>query len=242
MPPPAVFAIGDEAYTGPGHLANSRFLDGLDVKSAQDEVANRLEAKGTAARTVHYRLRDWLVSRQRYWGCPIPILHCGKCGMVPVAESDLPVRLPDDVRFDSPGNPLDHHPTWKHVKCPNCGGQATRENRHLRYVCRFVLVFRALHRFARGRAGQRGSGTLLDASRSIYRGVEHAVLHLLYARFFTRAMGKADILTVKEPFAGLFTQGMVCHETYRDANGEWLLPEEVEKHDGSAFNAALPPR
>src|SRR4051812_3969526 len=124
---PKSFSIGDEAYTGPGRLANSRFLDGMDVESAKAEVAQRLEARGEGTRTVNYRLRDWLVSRQRCWGCPIPVIYCGSCGIVPVAEKDLPVLLPDDVRFDVPGNPLDHHPTWKHVDCPQCGGKARRE-------------------------------------------------------------------------------------------------------------------
>src|SRR5262249_20067231 len=112
---------------GPGRLANSRFLDGMDVDSAKSDVANRLESAGKGKREVNYRLRDWLVSRQRYWGCPIPIIHCDMCGMVPVPTEDLPVKLPDDVRFDQPGNPLALHPTWKHVKCPVCSKPAVRE-------------------------------------------------------------------------------------------------------------------
>ncbi len=230
------FAIGDEAYTGPGHLANSRFLDGLDVEigAGRSRQAAGNQRHG-CQRTVHYRLRDWLVSRQRYWGCPIPIIHCGICGMAPVPERDLPVTLPDDVRFDSPGNPLDHHPTWKHVKCPGCGGQATRETDTFDT---FVDSSWYFARFTDPHADEpvnRAAAHYWMPVDQYIGGVEHAVLHLLYARFFTRAMGKADILTVKEPFAGLFTQGMVCHETYRDANGEWLLPDAIEKHDGAAF-------
>jgi leucyl-tRNA synthetase len=151
---PATFAIGSESYVGPGHLANSRFLDGMDVERAKSEVAGRLEAAGKGKRTVHYRLRDWLVSRQRYWGCPYPDHPLRRLRMVPVAEQDLPVKLPDDVRFDMPGNPLALHPTWKHTHCPKCGGAAERETDTVRHVRRFVLVFRALHRFARGGAGE----------------------------------------------------------------------------------------
>ena len=229
------FTIAEEAYVGPGHLANSRFLDGMNVDSAKSEMATRLEAAGKGQRTVHYRLRDWLVSRQRYWGCPIPIIHCGMCGMVPVPERRLPLTLPDDVRFDVPGNPLDHHPTWKHVKCPVCGGKAVRE------TDTFDTFVDSSWYFVRFTDSHAEEPVNKDAARywmpvdQYIGGVEHAVLHLLYARFFTRAMAKAGHLTVTEPFAGLFTQGMVCHETYRDAEGEWLLPEEVEKHDGGAF-------
>jgi leucyl-tRNA synthetase len=229
------FTIGTEAYVGPGHLANSRFLDGLDVDAAKNEVAKRLEAAGTGARTVHYRLRDWLVSRQRYWGCPIPIVHCGMCGMVPVPERNLPLKLPDEVRFDLPGNPLENHPAWKHVKCPVCGGAATRE------TDTFDTFVDSSWYFARFTDSHADAPVNPDAARywmpvdQYIGGVEHAVLHLLYARFFTRAMAKAGDIAVQEPFAGLFTQGMVCHETYRDADGEWLLPEDVEKRDGQAF-------
>src|SRR5690348_8530563 len=120
------FDVGDEAYVGPGHLANSRFLDGMSVEAAKNEIANRLEAAGRGKREVNYRLRDWLVSRQRPWGCPIPMIRCGKCGLVPVKESDLPVLLPDELQFKGAGNPLDTHPTWKHVECPRCGGASER--------------------------------------------------------------------------------------------------------------------
>jgi leucyl-tRNA synthetase len=233
---PKTFTIGEEAYVGPGRLANSRFLDGLDVESAKGEVAKRLEAAGKGLRTVHYRLRDWLVSRQRYWGCPIPVIHCTSCGIVPVAEENLPVVLPDDVRFDSPGNPLALHPTWKHVSCPKCGGRATRE------TDTFDTFVDSSWYFVRFTDAHAENPVNRDAARywmpvdQYIGGVEHAVLHLLYARFFTRAMGKAGHLAVQEPFAGLFTQGMVCHETYRAADGgDWLLPEEVEKRDGGVF-------
>ncbi len=228
------FDVGDEAYVGPGRLANSRFLDGLDVDAAKAEVAGRLEAAGTGNRTVHYRLRDWLVSRQRYWGCPIPVVHCASCGIVPVSAADLPVALPDDVRFDVPGNPLEHHPTWKHTACPKCKGKALRETDTFDT---FVDSSWYFARFTDSQADDPVDRAAADYWMPVDQyigGVEHAVLHLLYARFFTRALHKAGHVKVEEPFAGLFTQGMVCHETYQDANGAWLEPADVEKRDGGA--------
>jgi leucyl-tRNA synthetase len=226
------FAIGDEAYVGPGRLANSRFLDGLDVATAKAEVAGRLEAAGTGKRTIHYRLRDWLVSRQRYWGCPIPVVHCPSCGIVPVNAADLPVALPDDVRFDVPGNPLEHHPTWKHTACPKCKGKAQRETDTFDT---FVDSSWYFARFTDSHADDPVNHAAADYWMPVDQyigGVEHAVLHLLYARFFTRALHKSGHVSVDEPFAGLFTQGMVCHETYQDLNGAWLEPADVEKRDG----------
>jgi leucyl-tRNA synthetase len=233
---PKTFTIGEEAYVGPGRLANSRFLDGLDVESAKAEVAKRLETAGKGLRTVHYRLRDWLVSRQRYWGCPIPVIHCSSCGIVPVAEENLPVELPDDVRFDSPGNPLALHPTWKHISCPKCGGRATRETDTFdTFVDSSWYFVRFTDSHAKNPVNRDAARYWMPVDQYI-GGVEHAVLHLLYARFFTRAMAKAGNLAVQEPFAGLFTQGMVCHETYRASDGgDFLLPEEVEKRDGGVF-------
>jgi leucyl-tRNA synthetase len=231
---PRTFTIGDEAYVGPGRLANSRFLDGLDVDSAKAEVAKRLEAEGTGKRTIHYRLRDWLVSRQRYWGCPIPIVHCQSCGIVPVNEKDLPVALPDDVRFDLPGNPLEHHPAWKHAACPKCGARAVRETDTFDT---FVDSSWYFARFTDSKADAPVNRAAADYWMPVDQyigGVEHAILHLLYARFFTRAMQKSGHVGVDEPFAGLFTQGMVCHETYQDMNGAWLEPADVEKRDGGA--------
>jgi leucyl-tRNA synthetase len=231
---PKTFTIGDEAYVGPGHLANSRFLDGLAVDPAKAEVARRLEAAGTGKRTVHYRLRDWLVSRQRYWGCPIPVIHCASCGIVPVNEADLPVALPDDVRFDMPGNPLEHHPTWKHTSCPKCKGKALRETDTFDT---FVDSSWYFARFTDSHADDPVNRAAADYWMPVDQyigGVEHAVLHLLYARFFTRALHKSDHVKVDEPFSGLFTQGMVCHETYKDADGGWLEPAEIEKRDGGA--------
>jgi leucyl-tRNA synthetase len=228
------FRIATEAYVGPGRLANSRFLDGLTVDAAKAEAARRIEAAGKGQRTVHYRLRDWLVSRQRYWGCPIPVVHCPSCGVVLVDESDLPVALPDDVRFDLPGNPLEHHPTWKHTTCPKCKGKADRETDTFDT---FVDSSWYFARFTDPKASDPVNRDAADYWMPVDQyigGVEHAILHLLYARFFTRALEQSGRVKVDEPFAGLFTQGMVCHETYQDKNGAWLEPAEVEKRDGGA--------
>jgi leucyl-tRNA synthetase len=245
LPPdadPAGFAIGDEAYTGDGTLINSDFLDGLSVEEAKNAIAEhlikkRVKGKPGAERQVQYRLRDWGISRQRYWGCPIPMIHCAVCGIVPVPEKDLPVKLPDDVSFDRLGNPLDHHPTWKHVTCPTCGGAATRETDTMDT---FVDSSWYFARFCSPKSSTptdtNAVGYWLPVDQYI-GGVEHAILHLLYARFFTRAMHRCGHLSVDEPFKGLFTQGMVTHETYRDAHGRWVLPEEVSRRDGNAVHA-----
>jgi len=235
------FEIGDEAYTGDGVLINSGFLDGLSVSDAKDAVADRLakqklKGKPTAERQTQYRLRDWGISRQRYWGCPIPMIHCPSCGVVPVPESDLPVKLPDDVNFDTPGNPLDHHPTWKNVACPQCGGKATRETDTMDT---FVDSSWYFARFCSPKSDEptdtEATSLWLPVDQYI-GGVEHAILHLLYARFFTRAMHKTGHVAIDEPFRGLFTQGMVTHETYKDVHGKWLLPEEVRRKDGKTIH------
>ncbi len=232
---PKTFSVADEAYLGPGRLANSRFLDGLGVEAAKAEASKRIEQANQGQRTVNYRLRDWLVSRQRYWGCPIPIIHCPACGMVPVPPSDLPVKLPDDVRFDQPGNPLDHHPTWKYVACPKCGKPARRETDTLDTFIDSSWYFA---RFCDSKALRPINATAANYWMPVDQyigGVEHAILHLLYARFFTRVLHKANYVNMDEPFAGLFTQGMVCHEDYQDSQGRYLAPEEIEKRDGHAF-------
>jgi leucyl-tRNA synthetase len=232
---PKAFEVGREAYTGEGKLANSRFLDGMDVEHAKREAASHIEKAGQGRREVHYRLRDWLVSRQRYWGCPIPMVHCENCGIVPVPESDLPIKLPDDVRFDVPGNPLDHHPTWKHTKCACCGNaNARRETDTLdTFVDSSWYFARFCDNTAEAPINPVAANYWLPVDQYI-GGIEHAVLHLLYSRFFTRALRLAGHVGLDEPFAGLFTQGMVCHETYRDGEGRWYEPAEVDKHDGIA--------
>jgi len=232
---PESFKIGSEAYTGPGHIHNSEFLDGLSVEEAKDKVASILEQQGTGERQVKYRLRDWGVSRQRYWGCPIPMIHCPACGMIPEREENLPVLLPEDVSFDKPGNPLDHHPTWKHVTCPECGSDAERETDTLDT---FVDSSWYFARFCSPRAETPVEKAEADRWLPVDQyigGVEHAILHLLYARFFTRAMRDMGYLNVEEPFAGLFTQGMIVHDTYKSEKGEWLSPDEVRfTADGQA--------
>ncbi len=228
------FAIGTEAYVGPGRLANSQFLDGMTVEEAKAEVASRLEKSGIGERTVNYRLRDWLVSRQRPWGCPIPMVHCPKCGVVALKESDLPVLLPEKIDFSKSGNPLDRDLAWKTTTCPDCGGPATRDTDTLDTFADSSWYFaRFCDPHAETPVNKDAADYWLPVDQYI-GGIEHAILHLLYARFFTRAMNRLGLIGIKEPFAGMFTQGMVCHETYRDASG-WLSPDEVVKEGGKAY-------
>ncbi|WP_323797854.1 leucine--tRNA ligase [Nisaea sp.] len=232
LPPEAdaeTFEVGTEAYTGPGKIYNSDFLDGLSVEDAKSKVAERLQGAEQGEKTTTYRLRDWGVSRQRYWGCPVPFIHCPDCGEVPVPEADLPVELPEDVDFEGTGNPLDRHPTWKYVTCPSCGGKAERE------TDTFDTFFESSWYFARFADAKAENAFSKEAAEywlpvdQYIGGIEHAVLHLLYSRFFTRALHKCGYLDLDEPFAGLMTQGMVCHETFKDQNGAWLFPTEVRK-------------
>lgn len=236
---PKSFVITDTAYDGDGRMINSRFLDGMTIDQAKDEVAKRLETelRGNAPvgeRQVNFRLRDWGISRQRYWGCPIPVIHCPKCDVVPVPDADLPVELPDDATFDKPGNALDHHPTWKHVTCPQCGGKARRETDTMDtfvdsswYFARFTDPWNENAPTTPGIANR-----MLPVDQYI-GGVEHAILHLLYSRFFTRAMKATGHIALDEPFAGMFTQGMVVHETYQKADGTYVQPVEVKVETGA---------
>ena len=232
LPPeadPASFTIADEAFTGDGKAFNSGFLDGLGVAEAKRAAIDRLAAQGDGEGTIQYRLRDWGISRQRYWGCPIPVIHCAACGPQPVPVADLPVRLPDDVSFDRPGNPLAHHPTWKHTRCPKCGGAAERDTDTMdTFVDSSWYFARFCSPFAETPLDRKAVDYWLPVDQYI-GGVEHAILHLLYARFFTRALCELGYVNAAEPFAGLFTQGIVCHETYRDGDGKWLFPWEIEK-------------
>ncbi len=231
-----LYTVGGTAYDGPGTMINSGFLHGLSTDVARREAIAALERSGAGHGVVNWRLRDWGISRQRYWGCPIPVIHCPECGAVPVPEQDLPVLLPTGVRFDLPGNALDHDPAWKHVACPSCGEPAERETD----TCdTFVDSSWYFARFC-----SPGSARPIDREAAQYwlpvdqyvGGVEHAILHLLYSRFFTRALASDGTLAIHEPFAGLFTQGMVTHESYRAPDGTWLYPEEVERTaDGAAI-------
>jgi len=239
----ATFQITELAYTDDGGMINSRFLDGLSPDAAFDEVANRLEKqtignRPQGIRKVNFRLRDWGISRQRYWGCPIPMIHCDDCGVVPVPKADLPVKLPDDVEFDRPGNPLDRHPTWRHVNCPQCGKAARRETDTMDtfvdsswYFARFTAPWE------NEPTDPKIANHWLPVDQYI-GGIEHAILHLLYSRFFTRAMKVAGHLDISEPFKGLFTQGMVVHETYKGKDG-WVMPAEVKVEEADGKRRAI---
>ena len=237
LPPgadPATYAVRGEAYTGEGTIYNSDFLNGLSTKDAITAAIKALLNRGAGEATTQYRLRDWGVSRQRYWGCPIPVIKCAKCGTVPVQDKDLPVLLPDNADFSEPGNPLARHPTWKHVACPTCGGKAERETDTMdTFVDSSWYFARFCDPNSSEPINKEEASYWLPVDQYI-GGVEHAVLHLLYSRFFSRALRDCGLLDLKsgEPFAGLFTQGMVTHETYKSATGSWLLPEEIDKRDG----------
>lgn len=239
----ATFEIGDTAFTDDGVMINSRFLDGMTTTEAFEEVAKRLSSQQLSGapqgeRKVNFRLRDWGISRQRYWGCPIPVIHCDDCGVVPVPKKDLPVRLPDDVSFDKPGNPLDRHATWRHVACPCCGKDARRETDTMDtfvdsswYFARFTAPWED------NPTDPAVASHWLPVDQYI-GGIEHAILHLLYSRFFTRAMRETGHVVIKEPFKGLFTQGMVVHETYSIGEGltrEWVAPVDlrIEETNGA---------
>jgi len=235
---PKTFVVTDVAFTDDGLMINSRFLDGMTIEAAKQEVAKRLESEmrgnmPVGERQVNFRLRDWGISRQRYWGCPIPVIHCPTCDVVPVPDADLPVALPEDVTFDKPGNALDHHPTWKHVTCPKCGGKATRETDTMDtfvdsswYFARFTDPWNETAPTTRAVVDR-----MLPVDQYI-GGVEHAILHLLYSRFFTRAMKVTGHAGLDEPFSGMFTQGMVVHETYQKQDGGWATPAEIKIESG----------
>ncbi|MGH6612966.1 leucine--tRNA ligase [Sphingomonas sp.] len=235
-----VFA-GNEAYTGPGTLVNSHFLDGMDVEDAKRTVIRRAEDDGWGKGSTVFRLRDWGVSRQRYWGTPIPIIHCDACGAVPVPREQLPVVLPEDVSFDIPGNPLDRHPTWKHVACPTCGGAARRETDTLDTFVDSSWYFIRFASQPKDKPFDREVAEKWLPVGQYIGGVEHAILHLLYARFWTRALKHIGRLDVAEPFAGLFTQGMVTHPSYyvRPEGSDrptYFNPSEISlRGDGTAF-------
>ena len=218
---------GDEAYSGTGALVNSQFLDGLTVDDAKSAVIARAESEHWGQGTTVWRLRDWGVSRQRYWGTPIPVIHCGSCGVVPVPRDQLPVLLPEDVDFTTPGNPLDRHPTWKAVDCPSCGKPAVRETDTLDTFADSSWYFIRFASQPDDQPFHRAEAESWLPVGQYIGGVEHAILHLLYARFWTRALKHLGKLDVAEPFAGLFTQGMVTHETYRDPEGNWIAPSEI---------------
>ena len=219
---------GDTAYTGPGRIVNSHWLNGLSIDDAKAQVIARAEHEGWGEGQTQYRLRDWGISRQRYWGTPIPIIHCEFCGVLPVPRSELPVKLPEDVTFDVPGNPLDRHPTWKHVNCPNCKEPARRETDTLDTFADSSWYFIRFASQPKDKPFDREEAEAWLPVGQYIGGIEHAILHLLYARFWTRALERIGKIGITEPFAALFTQGMVTHETYKGPDGAWLSPEQVK--------------
>ena len=234
---PDTFAIKEEAFTGVGNLINSRFLDGMTIEEGKTEVIKRISDMGMGKATINYRLRDWGVSRQRYWGCPIPVIHCEQCGVVAEKKENLPIVLPKDVSFDKPGNPLDRHDEWRNCKCPSCGSAALRETDTMD-----TFVDSSWY-YARFTAPESITPTSeIDANYwmnvdQYIGGVEHAILHLLYSRFFARAMNATGHLPKKaiEPFNALFTQGMVCHATYQDPDGKWLNPDDIKQSESGEY-------
>jgi len=237
----ASYAIGDAAYVEKEGdqtvLINSDFLNGMTVTAAKNEIARRMEAAGIGERRINFRLRDWGVSRQRYWGSPIPIIHCDGCGIVPVPRKDLPVTLPEDVTFDRPGNPLDHHQSWKKVPCPKCDRPARRETDTFdTFIDSSWYFARFCSPHADMPVDQAAANYWMPVDQYI-GGVEHAILHLLYSRFYARAMKRTGHLGFEEPFASLFTQGMVVHETFKSASGEWVFPADAQFREGGWVHA-----
>ncbi|MCC8415980.1 MAG: leucine--tRNA ligase [Rickettsia endosymbiont of Gnoriste bilineata] len=228
--------VYSEPYTGDGMMINSDFLNDLAVQDAKQKSIEEFEKRGLGKRTINYRLKDWGVSRQRYWGCPIPIIYCSVCGTVPVAEKDLPITLPSDVTFYGNGNPLDLHPTWKDTNCPKCQKQAIRETDTLDTFFESSWYFtRYCNVAAKDITDKQACDYWLPVDQYI-GGIEHAVMHLLYSRFFTKVMNEQDYLSIREPFNNLLTQGMVLHATYKDANNNWLYPDEVIKQSDKWIN------
>jgi leucyl-tRNA synthetase len=238
---------GDEAFTGAGRIVNSHFLNDMTIDEAKSAVITRAEHEGWGKGTTVWRLRDWGVSRQRYWGTPIPIIHCDACGAVPVPDDQLPVTLPGDVTFDTPGNPLDRHPTWSRVDCPKCGAKARRETDTLDTFVDSSWYFLRFASQPDGAPFDREEIARWLPVDQYIGGIEHAILHLLYARFWTRALAHIGLIDVVEPFASLFTQGMVTHETYSRSQGEGLpplyfTPDEVTRTaDGATLDADKAP-
>ena len=235
------FSINKTAYTGDGTLFNSNFLNGMKVEEALSTAIDKLEALGKGKRQTTWRLRDWGVSRQRYWGCPIPIIYCDDCGTVPVPQEDLPITLPEDIDFNTNntkgGNPIANHPTWKYTTCPECNKQAIRE------TDTFDTFFESSWYFLRFADPNPDIAFSKEAIKywlpidQYIGGIEHAVLHLLYSRFFTRALAACNYLDLDEPFDGMMAQGMVCHQTFKSKQGKWLFPTEVKLQSDNTWTS-----
>lgn len=224
-------------YIEDGIIINSNFLDGLKTENAKKTAIEKLVALDKGKASINYKLRDWGVSRQRYWGCPIPMIYCVKCGVVPANKSDLPIMLPEDVDFTKSGNPLANHPTWKYAKCPKCGGNAERETDTFDTFIESSWYFARFASFSNKNDG-------IDKDEASYwlpvdqyiGGIEHAILHLLYARFFTKALRNCGYWNLSEPFKNLMTQGMVLHRSYKDSAGQWVYPEDIRYENGKYYN------
>ncbi len=227
----------NEAYTGDGKLINSDFLNGLSTFNAKEKIISKIEEKKLGEKKILFRLKDWGISRQRYWGCPIPMIYLEDGSVLPVEKSELPVKLPDDINLNTNGNPLENHATWKHTIHKSTGKKATRETDTLDtfvdsswYFLRFCSPNQNDKPFDIKKIKQ-----WMPVDQYI-GGIEHAILHLLYSRFFSKAITKfKDGFDIPEPFTNLFTQGMVCHESYKDEQGNWLYPEEVEKINNKSY-------
>ena len=229
--------ILSEAYTGSGNVINSDFLNGLSIEEAKNEVITKLEKLSLGKKEINYRLRDWGISRQRYWGCPIPIMYREDGEIIPVPDSELPVILPDNIDFNLPGNPLERHPTWKYTKCPNTGLKAVRETDTLdTFVDSSWYFMKYCSDNIKTDSFNEDDLDYWMPVDQYVGGVEHAILHLLYSRFFSRALSQTGIGKINEPFKGLFTQGMVCHETYKSKKNEWVFPEDVYEKDNKFYN------
>ena len=232
----STFVIGDEAYTGDGKIINSGFLNGMTIEEAKRKVVSFLAEKNMGQKKVTFRLKDWGISRQRYWGCPIPVIHCEKCGVVPEKKENLPVELPENVSFKNPGNPLENATDWLNIKCPVCSNPARRETDTMDTFVDSSWYFIRFTSPTHNRPTKEDDVNYWMSVDQYIGGVEHAILHLLYSRFFARAMNKTGHLSKRyvEPFSALFTQGMVCHETYKDSEGNWLSPQEIKSSSNSS--------
>ena len=229
-------AILQKAYTGDGKLINSDFLNNMTVNEAKIEIVKRFEQKGIGKKDIKFRLRDWCASRQRYWGCPIPIIYREDGKVLPVDQSELPIELPDNVDFSKGGNPLENHPTWKHTVCKKTGLKAIRETDTLDTF--FDSSWYYL-KFLNPKSDTDLKSKLIEKWCPVHQyvgGIEHAVLHLLYSRFIVKALNSINEININEPFKGLFCQGMVCHKTYKDETGKWVFPEDVEENNNQLIH------
>jgi len=232
------FRLDGEAFEDEGIAINSDFLNGLPTKEAKKKAIEKIEELGVGERKINYRLRDWGISRQRYWGCPIPMVYCEHCGVVPEKEENLPVKLPEDVVFDGKGNPLANHPTWKHTTCPKCGKPAIRETDTMDtfvdsswYFARFVDLDK------KRPVNTELCNKILPIDQYV-GGIEHATMHLIYSRFFTKVMADMGYFdkSIREPAKRLFNQGMVCHKAYKNSKKEWCYPWNVKEENGKYFD------